>query len=101
MTVNKFNAEQARNLSKENNSKYAVDTILEKVRQKAKLGEFSVRIYEYGFGSDVSYYNNPYSKYPQKGKEIIEQLRSRGFKADVQFDMNQLVDQYLLVSWDE
>jgi hypothetical protein len=96
-----FNAEQARNLSKENNSKYAVETILEKVKKKCKCGEFSLRVYEYGFGSDGAYFNNHFGKYPPKGKEIIEKLILLGFKAEMQFDMNQLVDQYLLVSWDE
>lgn len=99
--MEKFTAADAVKLSKENNADYAVEVILEKVKKAAKEGNFHIKVYEYGFGSDVVYYNKGYSDYPQKGKKIINKLRDLGFKADMRFDMNQLVDQYLSVSWKE
>lgn len=93
----KFTAEEALKVSKENNPAYKVESILERVKKQAEKGEFSLKLRDYGFGTNA-YYQPPY---PEDGMKIIDELRNLGFKADIKVDLFQFADIYLLIRWGE
>lgn len=79
--------------SKEDQLKFINNLIL-----KANLeGKTSIRTYGIDgvFGSSELYNGNtPFVD------DILKELHSAGYNANIQFDMKQLVDIYLQISWD-
>lgn len=96
--MNQLNADEARRISKENNSDFVLDNILEMVKESALKGEFNLKVRKYGF-SDASFYSS--NPYPKKIKDVIDNLIKLGFRASIRVEERQFVDIYLLIEWGE
>lgn len=75
----------------------AVDTILEAVKAAAEKGLYSIRVREYGFGSNVCYAAE--RDWPKINKAIVKELRDLGFQCYSGSEARQFIDLWLYVSW--
>lgn len=92
-----ISAKEARFISDGNNPKSILVSILNKVEQRAREGEYECIIRDYGF-SDGSLYCSE-NDYPEFNKKILSGLRTLGYTAEVVSVESQFVDIYLKISW--
>jgi hypothetical protein len=95
--TNLFSAEDAKQLSKSNDSDELLKTILEAIKEQATLGKWDYITRNYGFGDGVLY--DLECNYPLKVRHVLEGLRGLGFDAKIVTKEYQFVDIYLQVTW--
>lgn len=94
----RLTAEQARNLAQAHDPCFAVDAILEGIKEAAKKGKYEYVTRSFGFGDSACYGNE--DKWPALCQAIVKELRGLGFSARVRVQENQFVDLWLEVKWE-
>lgn len=96
--MGRLKAEEAKLIAQSKDPALAVDTILEKVREHAEAGRYSLIVRDYGFSTGECYTSE--DKYPPLCRGIVNELRQLGYEASVvSNDGSIAVDMYLRVSW--
>ncbi len=96
--MSKMTAEKARDLARSKDPDFAVDTILADIAKAAEQGKYELVERGYGFGTST--YCNA-KDYPELCKAILRELRSLGYRCEVQAVERQFVDMWLEIRWDE
>lgn len=95
--MSRLTADEAEKISRSKDPAYAVESILDGVRKAAELGQRMHRTRDFGFG-DAGVHTSE-KDWPALNQDIVKDLRSLGFKADVQVEYRQFADIWLEVSW--
>lgn len=95
--VDRFDANQARQIAEAHDPSVAVDAILASVRRAAERGDYVALIRDFNFGSSVCY--GAENTCPPLCQAIVKDLRSLGFRCDVRSEDRQFVDLWLEVTW--
>lgn len=95
----RLTAEKARDLARAKDHSFAVDEILRGIEKKALDRKYEYVTRGFGFGSGECYSSE--EKWPALCQEIVKELRSLGYKAQVRSSVGQFVDLWLEVTWGE
>lgn len=97
-TMSRLTAEQARDIAREQDPAFAVDTILAGIAKAAAEGKYVYTTRDYGFGTST-YCNE--CDYPKLCIAILKELRGLGYVCAVRAEERQFVDLWLEVKWGE
>lgn len=93
--MNEFmTASEANEIAKENNDDILIE-LLDKIKEKAKKGEFILTTNQYGLG-DGDYYSNGLTG---SQKKILDKLEELGYKTKMVVEEKQFVNIYLKIEW--
>ena len=88
-------ADRAREIANNNDPKGIAKRISEKIADKAEMGEYELKIRDYGFG-DSSLYAGEMNDIQ---KEVVKILKELGYEVKLRTEEKQFVDIYLQIEW--